>query len=55
MAGDARHEWVHLDLGPYHASDGARVGGVGAWLDELEELLVGSAVGESEEFAWDCE
>lgn len=54
MAGGARHEGVHLDLGPYHASEGG-AGGVGVGLEELEELLVRPAVCESEELAWDCE
>jgi hypothetical protein len=54
VAGDARHEGVHLDLRPYHASEGG-AGGVGVWLEDLEELLVGPTICESEELAWDCE
>ena len=54
MAGGTGHEWIHLNFRPYHPSDGG-AGGVVVWLDELNELLVATAVCESEEFAWDYE
>lgn len=54
MAGGAGHEWIHLNLRPYHPSEGG-AGRVDVRLDELEKLLVRPAICESEEFAWDYE
>ena len=54
MARGAGHERIQINLRPYEASEG-RVAGVVVWLDELNKLLVGTAICESEEFAWDYE